>query len=855
MEFFVIIGYEEKILKEKSKFFNLEKDDELLEISVISSVISDLAYGVFDPDKIIKQIYPDKPNIIKILKNDQQPPKKSSVLFYSCFDSLIGDNKILYSCYALRFHEKFKTSKGNFYIPKAILIFSQYPYFTTFHNICLNILEQINENKNDDDDIPIEILIHCLVNYIPSPINTNLKLKLFRNTNEIFIQKLSGYPYIDFDLGRIFNLIPINEFIKIYMMTFLEISLLFFSPDLLKLNIFMYILNILNYPLIDSNYYWHIKSISKDEVKFGEDTLNPTFRGVNSNFGPGFDFSNFRNLNFIFDIENKRIKTIEKNKEDGNEKAEKKELLLLLKYIENILNGRKVYSNFLCNCLSSLKDKLVKVKKEYDKKVKNATDSFLYVNKIIIDINRQIQEAFYDFVLNILIVIYKDYKLDPSCKEIIKSVYNNSERTEEENIFLKNYRNTIKYNTYFDLFISQFKSADELKVSLLFSDEYANVKMRDKKKAISEKINYFQLIDKYYSLNPKDTIIDSDKLKEEFKNSYKTRSLKSYIRETDNQLFDLDKNIIKIFLFQKKSRDLFDSLKIKEKEEIKIDTELKTNISLTLKNFFYEILDREFFTRSSCIYIFSMIFPLFSHKKLISFLHEMLNNNLNKIKFFQRNNIYIILKSIHKYYVVNQELGQFPDLTFEHIKEYCSIIKKYLIANSIVPNEEIFIFLKKVLADGKLDINNNEIDKNNFVFKYEKEENYENNINDYTVRINIKEKDKLIFKYKEFKKDCDFYAESHIVYQLIYSFFDNYFTNLNFNIVNFGSENIIDIIINLIHYLFGYKDIITSVYLLNVIILLKKLQKDLTIYKMNNINNENNKINNEDNKIINIDNE
>ena len=855
MEFFVIIGYEEKILKEKSKFFNLEKDDELLEISVISSVISDLAYGVFDPDKIIKQIYPDKPNIIKILKNDQQPPKKSSVLFYSCFDSLIGDNKILYSCYALRFHEKFKTSKGNFYIPKAILIFSQYPYFTTFHNICLNILEQINENKNDDDDIPIEILIHCLVNYIPSPINTNLKLKLFRNTNEIFIQKLSGYPYIDFDLGRIFNLIPINEFIKIYMMTFLEISLLFFSPDLLKLNIFMYILNILNYPLIDSNYYWHIKSISKDEVKFGEDTLNPTFRGVNSNFGPGFDFSNFRNLNFIFDIENKRIKTIEKNKEDGNEKAEKKELLLLLKYIENILNGRKVYSNFLCNCLSSLKDKLVKVKKEYDKKVKNATDSFLYVNKIIIDINRQIQEAFYDFVLNILIVIYKDYKLDPSCKEIIKSVYNNSEISEEENIFLKNYRNTIKYNTYFDLFISQFKSADELKVSLLFSDEYANVKMRDKKKAISEKINYFQLIDKYYSLNPKDTIIDSDKLKEEFKNSYKTRSLKSYIRETDNQLFDLDKNIIKIFLFQKKSRDLFDSLKIKEKEEIKIDTILKTSIGLTLENYFYPILDRHFFTRSSCIYIFSMVFPLFSHEKIISFLNEILNNNLSKIKYFQRNNIYIILKSIHKYYVVNQKLGQFPELTFENVKEYCSIIKKYLIANSIVPNEEIFIFLKKVLADGKLDINNNEIDKNNFVFKYEKEENYENNINDYTVRINIKEKDKLIFKYKEFKKDCDFYAESHIVYQLIYSFFDNYFTNLNFNIVNFGSENIIDIIINLIHYLFGYKDIITSVYLLNVIILLKKLQKDLTIYKMNNINNENNKINNEDNKIINIDNE
>ena len=854
MEFFVIIGYEEKILLEKSKFFNIEKDGvEILEISVISSVISDLAYGVFDPDKIIKQIYPDKPTIIKITKNDQPPPKRSSVLFYSCFDSLVGNNKILYSCYALRFHEKFTTSKGSYYIPKAILIFSQYPYFTTFHNICLNTLAQINENKKDDN-IPIEILIHCLVNYIPSPINTNLKLKLFSNKNEIFIEKLSGYPYIDFDLGRIFNLININEFIKIYMMTFLEISLLFFSPDLLKLNIFMYILNILNYPLIDSNYYWHIKSISKDEVKFGEDTLNPTFRGVNSNFSPDFDFSNYRNLNFIVDIENKKIKPIEKNKEDENEKSEKKEILYLLKYVENILNGKKVNSYFLHKYLISLKEKLTKIKKDYDKKVKNAEGSFLYVNSTIIDINKQIQEAFYDFILNILIILYKDYQLDSKCNEITKNPYKNSDISEEENIFLKNYRNTIKYNTYFDLFICQFKSVDELKVSLLFSDEYVNVKMRDNKKQISEKINYFQLIEKFYSLKTENKTIDSNDLKEEFKKNYKARTIKSYIRETENQLFDLDKNIIKIFLFHKKSRGLFESLRIKEKEEIKIDTKLKTSIGLTLENYFYPICDREFFSRSSCIYIFSMIFPLFSHKKIISFLHEMLNNNLSKIKFFQRNNIYIILKSIHKYYLVNQELAQFPDLTFENIKEYCTTIKQYLIANSIVPNEEIFLFLKKVLAEGKLDIKTNEKNKNIFVFKYEKEEKYENNINEYVVRRDKMKKNTLIFKYKEIKKSCELYDGPPMLYQLIYSYFDNYFTKLNFNIINFGSENIIDIIINLIHYLYGINETFLCVYLLNAIILLKKLQKDLTVYKMNNINNENNINNINENLIINSDN-
>ena len=201
MEFFVIIGYEEKILLELGKNNNLEIEPEL-EISIISSVVSDLVYGVFDSDNVIKQIYPDKPKIIKITKSDQQMPKNSSVIFYSCFDSLVGEKKILYSCYALRFYEKFMVSNTSYYIPKAFLIFSQYPYFTIFHNICLNILENMKK-KNElleefsdekEKDIPIEILLHCLVNYIPSPVNKNLLLKIFPNKEDVFIQKLTGYP-------------------------------------------------------------------------------------------------------------------------------------------------------------------------------------------------------------------------------------------------------------------------------------------------------------------------------------------------------------------------------------------------------------------------------------------------------------------------------------------------------------------------------------------------------------------------------------------------------------------------------------------------------------------------------------
>ena len=115
-----------------------------------------------------------------------------------------------------------------------------------------------------EDSLPLEILIHCLVNYIPNPIKNNIIIKGFKPN--ITIPKLSGYPYLDFNLCEIFNTIPIKEFIKVYILAFLEVYTLFFSPNLEKLNLFMYMLYILNYPLTDSNYFWHIKSISKNNI-------------------------------------------------------------------------------------------------------------------------------------------------------------------------------------------------------------------------------------------------------------------------------------------------------------------------------------------------------------------------------------------------------------------------------------------------------------------------------------------------------------------------------------------------------------------------------------------------------------
>ena len=253
MEFFIVIGYDETTLSQTELLLDNQKN---IPLTILSTVISDLAFKQFEPYSIIKRVYPEKPKILA----EKSKIQNSDVIFSSCIDSLKGNKKITTSGYALRFYEKYTDSnKVIYYVPKAFLIYSQYPYFNTYYQICKKLYEYINSDIKDK--IPIEILIYCLINYIPSPFNTNIIIKdLGLN---IKIPKLTGYPYADFDIINVINIVSVKDFIKIYILIYLEIPLLFFSDNLKVLNLFMFVLYLLNYPLTDSNYFWHIETISK----------------------------------------------------------------------------------------------------------------------------------------------------------------------------------------------------------------------------------------------------------------------------------------------------------------------------------------------------------------------------------------------------------------------------------------------------------------------------------------------------------------------------------------------------------------------------------------------------------------
>ena len=322
INYFGIIGYNEEIIFDytsniwdiisdySSNIFDQKYNNLILSILSEERLGSFSSFTQFDQDNLIKQIFPENPKIILIsnsdsyrekqifilISNSDLVPKASNIMFYSCIDSFNGDKKIINCFFALKFYEKYINikNKKEYYIPKAFVIVSQFPYFTLYSNICSFFINNIKK-----DEIPKEIIIHYLINYIPSPINYRLN---FENFNSYTIPKITGFPYIDFNMFKVINLISTNDLIKIYILIFLEFELRFFSPDHEKLNIFMMMLYFLNYPLTNSVYFWNIRTFSLKSIdEVGE--VFKTFYGVNTKFDHKLDSPDY----FIVDLEEKKI--------------------------------------------------------------------------------------------------------------------------------------------------------------------------------------------------------------------------------------------------------------------------------------------------------------------------------------------------------------------------------------------------------------------------------------------------------------------------------------------------------------------------------------------------------------------
>ena len=436
LDYFCIIGYKESlipaIIRSKKRYSP----------TILSSVSSNKDFGNIDDQLIISQIYPNNPSIILANKNNNMINEKlrsSNVIYKFYSDSSDGKSKLFYTCFSYKFYEKYIYSNNSiieeYYIPKSFCIISQYNFFSLFKYICNNIYNIMIKKVNYL--LPIELLICNIVNFTPSPINYNMILELFNfydsNIPPVEMNQLSGYPYIDFDLKEVFNILPVNLFLEIYFLTFVEQRILFFSSNLEILNMIMYILYILNYPFNDSLYFKYIVSVSKDnlneENKFvGKGKEKLSFLGVNTNYDEHIDTNAFSCCHFIFDIDNKKLIFKESNNLSLDEKKYSDDLYNFYIYIKDIIKDKNIDSLFLKTFIKRIKTNLESIIfNEQDKSMHKGSNNF-FKNKNNYYTNRKIQELFYDLCLNILTIFYQDYYLVSSFDKIKRIEFNLEEQ-------------------------------------------------------------------------------------------------------------------------------------------------------------------------------------------------------------------------------------------------------------------------------------------------------------------------------------------------------------------------------------------------------------------------------------------
>ena len=746
IECFSIIGYEEKLLPDIIHEYKITKVQNYSP-TIISTIISDKDFGIIDNDFIISQIFPDNPEFILNTKTNnslQEEPSFKNIIYSSMTDSPDspeGEKKIFYTCFSFVFHEIYTfenndSSKEEYFIPKAFCIISQYPFFGFFKYICLNLYRLFLKNSaNKKHVLPIENIIYNIVNFIPSPLNHNINYFLFKDILDIpsyNFPQLSGYPILDFNIFEVFNILPVRLFVEIYLYTILEQSILFFSSNLEILNMVMYIFYSFNYPCNNSTYFWHIVSISKKELKeenrfVGQ--IMTSMLGVHCQYNENIDTSAFGASHFIVDIDNKKLILKNYNNNDGNKK-----IFGLYSYIHNIIDEKDVESLFIKKYIDRLIKKVQNLLKENEIEIsKNKIINFF--GKINRKMNKNIQEYFYNFIINLLLVIYQNINIELSVgylnTKFNKTLYFKKENEnllikDEELLFCNFFISSSKYKLYFEIFLENNESSELFKVPLLFSEEFVNLKLKSNQNKIALKLPYFLLMDDLYIPSSKEFMdinlcnfsfkyTDNELNIEFIKEDKQAKNIKKVNKKN---LITLNKIFLEKYIFilknnfnQEKLLEYFPSIKIKEE---KIGSMNSKEIVEKIQNFFEKnnyISSLSYLIYSS-IYVFLILIPSLSYEKILFHIDKLLAC-CKKVNFFLRYYINIMIQTFYKYYLINNERKKFPNMTFDNMKLYIYLLFNALKEEKILPNEDMILIHRKFEEKNKTKDDNSQVKKIN----------------------------------------------------------------------------------------------------------------------------------------------
>ena len=359
--------------------------------------------------------------------------------------------------------------KYTFYVPYTFCIISEFPFYKRFEELFRVIRKMYFQ---DCIYIPIEILLYKIITLTPSPINTDVILdlekicnqkeiyksytkektnkkrtisdhkinqikniyniksgntiddilnlqKIYSKTlskkqankgdiyrNKIKFKYLSGYPLIQYNLAKVlFNTLSKGDIIKIFLFTFLESDIIFFSENIEYLTFTLNAYMNFNFPFNDAEYFYNISAISLESFKKGDNAVFTNMIGINNIFVEDYLAKNNKlNDHMIVDLDKGKILTAI---EEGNDSYDK--IFKLIDSIcENKIKDEKVKKTKLYRAIFNLNKRLEEAYKKKDR-----GQNFIDFNEepqsgSIDELNKSIQEAFYECVINLSLYCYEN---------------------------------------------------------------------------------------------------------------------------------------------------------------------------------------------------------------------------------------------------------------------------------------------------------------------------------------------------------------------------------------------------------------------------------------------------------------
>ena len=626
-----------------------------------------------------------------------------------------------------------------------------------------NVKPKINKFLPDDFDIIEE-------GEIPS-IDMIQKIKDEPYITKIKFKYLSGYPLIQYNLAKVlFHTLSINQIINIFLFSFLEQNIIFFSEDIEYLSLTINSYMNFNYPLNDAQYFYNmgiisLESFQNDDSIFGIKSFTSII-AINNKFVDDY-MSKTSNIggHIVVDLDKGDLKIAKENNEDDNNEK-------LNELINNILEDNADYKylekTYLYVMIKRLQNSLNEILK---KKNTFFSKEFTYFNDepysgSIEEINKSIQEAFYESILILSMYIYenilileddnKNIKKEEK-KNFMKIEFNNSytnkeKYKKEELLIIKELLESMKLKGSFDQFIMEHNPIDLYKIPLTFMDEFVSFIFKKEFNVKTKNIKYFDLIDELYNSRKLTKIKNINFNSDIYKYIENCRKkINREIFENDKKRFNHDDTIIvKIADYQNKKIIKYQTYELDDRILLKYIYIIK---SLTEKQY-SELISENLFKGENCIKKIS-ITEVESRIENFCILDEFLsdedlcciniiilfslslkyfpedfsyNTNLSVLLhsfFVFRKYISIFLQILYKLYM--QALQEKKINTKNKLKLCFYFTINYIRIKNLFPNEYLMFiinkFFKSILdfdndnaEDNEISIENNMID-NELIFK------------------------------------------------------------------------------------------------------------------------------------------